>query len=362
MTIVGAPGFNRLVIKENADVECLKLIGIEELIEKFQTNTNEPLLNGDGIEIEKWHCLGSFVAISKGVFSILIGRNDNSYIYRGQNINHSKLIPTALRDEQKDVITNCISWVHKQEFLDFFKTTPYYKRCKTFQVFDCVYDFDLEAVAQHYGFISNYIDVTKAMYIAMFFAYTQYDIEKDEYFPIQDFKNYSPVLYIGNLKNIYKDYNKAFKIVGFQSVLRPRLQHAMALDATVPGLKSKFEIIELPKSPAMALEIYNQFRNGETIFPKDYISFIAKTIRNSEKLNKNYVQEYCSLNKIEYESLSEQLQNKGFKLTDIKYMANSFDEYMMNRDLDDWILPTINQYIAVFCSKKCNYDLHFKRN
>lgn len=352
MTIVEDPGFNKLIIKEYGKVRCLKLINLEELIEKIQANSNEPLLNGDGIEIEKWHCLGSFVAIAKGVFSIMIGRINNPYIYRGQNINYAKLIPTALRDDQKNIVTNCVSWVQKQEFLEFFKTTPYYKRCKTFQVFDCVYDFDLEAVAQHYGFISNYIDVTKEMYIAMFFAYTQYDFEKDEYFPIQDFTNYSPVLYVGNIKDIYKDYNNAFKIVGFQSVLRPRLQHAMALDATNPDLKSKFEIIELPKSPTMALGIYNQFRNGETIFPKDYISFIAKTIRNSEKLNKNFVQEYCSLNKIEYRNLSERLQNKGFRLIDIEYKANSYDEYMMNRDLDDWILPTINQYIAVFCSKK----------
>ena len=349
MSIVANGDFNKLIIDEGEPVHYYRLITLPELIDRLQQHENveEPLFNGNGIPIEKWHCLGRFVSTAKNIFSILIGRQDNSYVYRGENTDYKNFIPTALRDSQKDIINNCICWVQKQEFLDFFKTTPYYNRCKTFQVFDCFYEFDLEAVSQHYGFISNYIDITKDLYIAMFFAYTKYNPVEDKYYPITDFKDYSPTLYISNIMDIYKTIDSSLKVVGFQSVLRPRLQHAMALDASNLDLKSKFEVVPLPKSAAIAQEVYNQFRGGESIFPTDYMAIVAQSIRNSSELNENYVAEYCSLNNIDFSDIKEQLQQKGYKLSEIKYMSTSYDEYMMNRDLDDYILPTINECIAV---------------
>lgn len=347
MSIVADGGFNKLIIDEGEPVHYFRLIKLPELIERLQQNFEEPLYNGDHQSIDKWHCLGRFVSIADGIFSVLIGRQDNPYVFRGQNKNYAKFIPTAQRDEQKNLVTNCKCWVQKQEFIEFFKTTPYYQRCRTFQVFDCHYEFDLEAVAQHYGFISSYIDITKDMYIAMFFAYTQYNPADDKYYPITDFTDYTPTLYTSNIMDIYKTFDESFKIVGFQSVLRPRLQHAMALDASNMELKSKFEEIQLPKSVAIAQEIYNQFRAGATIFPTDYIAFVSKTIRESKELNQNYVSQYCSEKNLNYEYIKNQLQQNGYLLSEIKYRSAPYDEYMMNRDLDDWILPTINHYIAV---------------
>ncbi len=347
MSIVTDGSFNKLIIDEGEPVHYCRLITLPELLEKINNGSEEILYDGEHIPIEKWHCLGSFVAIAQGIFSILIGRQNNPYVFRGQNKNYEKFIPTAQRNEQKNIITNCKCWVQKQEFLEFFRTTPYYKRCRTFQVYDCHYEFDLEAVAQHYGFISNYIDITKDMYIAMFFAYTQYNPEDDKYYPITDFKDYSPTLYTSNIIDIYKTFDESFKIVGFQSVLRPRLQHAMALDASNLDLMSKFEEIPLPKSATIAQEIYNQFRAGATIFPNDYIAFVSKTIRESKELNQNYVSQYCLDKGLNYDEVKNQLQQSSYQLTGINYRSTPYDEYMMNRDLDDWILPTLNQYIAV---------------
>ena len=53
------------------------------------------------------------------------------------------------------------------------------------------------------------------------------------------------------------------KIIGFQSVLRPFKQTAMALDVSATGAKEFFTAWELPKDYAVSSAVYEHFFKGK---------------------------------------------------------------------------------------------------
>lgn len=305
--------------------------------------------------IDKWGCVtnnnlhdGCFVENNPNEFGIILGHEFSPFIYRGQNQDYPNFIPTANRyklKEDKEQIRHCIDWIKKQEFLQLFKTTPYFERCQKFRVLNCRFKFDLEAIAQHYEFISNYIDITKDLFVALFFAYTYQ--EKGQYFPITDFEKYSPTLYIGNLKKIYKHNPKSLKIIGFQALLRPHLQKAMAIKINDNDkIKSLFEKIELPKSYAFAAEIFSKANCGKNLFPCDFISKVALQIKQDKNLNAEFLKEYCSLHKHNINDLIDKLKNEGYVIITNYWQIPDIAWYNINREIDDHIIPYLNERIG----------------
>lgn len=235
-------------IKETTDREVISLPTIEE----YCLTLNEELYGLSDISVcgcytDSNRYDGVFIQNNPNEFGVMVGHEFNPFIYRGQKHNNP-FIPTANRFDlasDKDTINKCIFWIKKQEFLQLFRETPYYKRCQNFEVLNCKFKFDMEAIAQHYGFISNYLDITRDLLVALFFAYTYID-ENGNYVPISDFSKYEPTLYIGNLKNIFLKYPNCIKIIGFQALLRPFKQKAMAIEIiNNENINQLFETIKL---------------------------------------------------------------------------------------------------------------------
>lgn len=55
------------------------------------------------------------------------------------------------------------------------------------EVYGNKFEFDLEALAQHYNFKTNYLDVTRDREVVEFFAYTYID-DNGKYQPRTDFE------------------------------------------------------------------------------------------------------------------------------------------------------------------------------
>lgn len=290
---------------------------------------------------------GTFIQNNLNEFGVILGHEFSPFIYRGQNKDYRRFVPTANRYGwlKREKIRKCIDWVKKREFLQLFKATPYYNRCQNFQVLNCKFKFDLEAVAQHYEFMSNYLDITKDLFVAMFFAYTY---QKDGiYYPIQNFKRYSPTLYIGNLKTIYNKEPDCLKIIGFQSLLRPHLQKAMAIEIQKKDkVKHLFKKVKLPKSPVIAREIFEKANRGFNLFPNDPVGFFAKDVKSNKMLYKEYVEEFCSINKLNLEDVSKELNNLGYTFTDKTWDIPQNFVDAINNEIDNQIIPYINNKIA----------------
>ncbi|MBQ8634752.1 FRG domain-containing protein [bacterium] len=291
---------------------------------------------------------GFFISNNPHEFGIIAGHEFSPFIYRGQNKDYPTFIPTANRynlSQKEQLIKRCIDWVKKQEFLQLFQSTPYFIRCQNFQVLNCKFKFDLEAIAQHYEFMSNYIDITRDLFVALFFAYTY---QKDGiYYPIQDFSKYSPMLYVGNLKKIYTEHPNSLKIIGFQSLLRPHLQKAMAIEILVKDtFKPLFEKVELPKNYAFACEIFNKANAGLNLFPNDSMSQIAKQIKENKFLSLESVREYCNNYNLNFEEIKIELQNQSYNLTNENWGIPYNLYNAINDEIDRHIIPYLNDRVA----------------
>ncbi len=316
-----------------------------------QPNPHEPLFNAEK-QFCNGNCLGSFVCDNiDHKLGIYIGRQTNPYIYRGENKLYKDFVPSAQRNKQntnKKKAQQCIDWIKKQEFIEFFKSTPYFSRIDGFTVYDFAFHFDFEALAQHYEFISDYIDITTFLNTAMFFAYSYYNKEEKCYKPISDFNKYKPTLYIANLVDIYKACKDDLKLIGFQAAYRPRLQHAMAIDVSNnKNIEQHFHKVNLPRDAHMAREIFENFNNGSSLLPNDFLSIKANQIRTDLNLNEKYFAEYCKDNNLEENKYKKIITKLGYQLNNVQYTYNKFDDYMMNREIDDYMFPFLNNNIAV---------------
>lgn len=280
-------------------------------------------------------------------FGIMLGEECNPFLYRGENKKYDDFIPNAKRydfSNQDAHLIQCIDWVKKQEFLKFFKQSSYYKRCKKFSVLDCNYDFDLEAVAQHYGFVTNYIDVTKDLFVALFFAYTYRD--ENGYHPIVDFSKYSPMLYTANMQMFDDNALEQMKIIGFQAIMRPFKQKALAMDVAKIGLKKYFSSWELPKDYSVSNAVFEHFYKGNDLFPDEILSRHADYILNDKKLDFFLLKEFCKANNSDFAITSKELEKKGFEINELHYDFSPAELCAMNTEISGGIIPFLESKIA----------------
>jgi hypothetical protein len=219
---------------------------------------------------------GSYIKTAKDKFKIFLNSTGfSSYIYRGENKKYEHFEPSLQRaKKEKDKIQT------RKHFIAALKKSPvytYFKQPVKWGDESLTFDIDAEAIAQHYGFLSNYLDLTRDEDVAKFFAYTYVDEETGGYKLIENLERYSPTLYRANITDIYKRYG--CEPIGFQPFLRPIKQRALAvnLGENYKGAKNLFKSCSLT-SDEEANEIYDKFRGGELLFPKEPMTdFIDKS-------------------------------------------------------------------------------------
>ncbi|MBR4507279.1 MAG: FRG domain-containing protein [Alphaproteobacteria bacterium] len=275
-------------------------------------------------------------------FRIWLGGEFEPYIYRGQNKDY-KFIPTIHRPADQNKLL--ISLVQREEFKNYFMALPYYKRLSNISIKGNTFDFDLEAVTQHYGFPTEYIDTTTNMNVALFFAYTYYD--SGQYLPITDFDAYKPMLYIADYKTLLHETEPI--IVGFQAVPRPLFQCAMAIKLPAKNnVKSLFRSIELPKDKDLAIGVYNSFKKGFDLFPNDYMSEIAEKINRLKIIHSGTIDEFCTQYNHSKNDILDLLRSKEFKLVDgNEYVFSDRILHDIHSEITNFILPWIQNNIGV---------------
>jgi len=190
--------YNRNILipqEANIDLAPYEMFEDPKFTNVVQTNDENLLMNEYFMMIEKCG-IGLFMKTSDKTFRIMLGNEANPFLYRGENNINDKFLPSFQRpmDEKERII----EWIRKEQFKKAFKKTPYFNRLSQMEVYGNKFEFDLEALAQHYEFKTNYLDVTRNREVAEFFAYTYLDEDK-RYQPISDFTQYKPCLYLLNM-------------------------------------------------------------------------------------------------------------------------------------------------------------------
>jgi len=221
---------------------------------------------------------GSFVKTENGKYKIFLNPTGfSSYIYRGEHKEYEHFEPSlqrALRKEEMDKIQTAEHFIAALEKSPIYK---YFKQTVKWGDESLTFDIDAQAIAQHYGFVSNYLDLTRDENVAKFFAYTYFDEKTSRYKLIENFEQYSPTLYRAHITDIYKKYG--CEPIGFQPFLRPIKQWALAvnLGGNYMGIKDLFESYKLADVEE-AQKIYDNFKGGELLFPKEPMTgFIDKS-------------------------------------------------------------------------------------
>ena len=289
---------------------------------------------------------GVFVKKKNGKLGIMIGQEFNPIIYRGQ-CNDYPFMPSSQRYELFDPnerIRHSVEWIKKKEFIKLISGTPYYKRMSEFNIKGISYEFNPEALANQYNCVSDYIDVTRNMMVAYFFAYTYYDKNLNQIRPIENFDYNTPMMYIGSIKELYYRTNEAVADIGFQAITSAKAQQSLSLNVANNRdyIKSLFKKIELPKNPEIAKNVYDQFDGGALLMPPDYASKCSASLKEQNTLQDDFVTEYCEWTKTDEEWLRGEYDKRGYELTtklhDISEQAHS----AINKEVNDYIIPYLN--------------------
>ena len=244
-------------------------------------------------------------------------------------------------------IRHSIEWIKKNEFIKLLKTTPYIKRAQNFKVLDFTYDIDMDAISKHYDLVSDYLDVTRDMMTALFFAYTYFDKDKNELLPLPAFEYNTPYIYVGSVRDLYYKVPDSVRRIGFQPL--PRAKAQLSLSVNVSGdfeyIKSLFKKIELPKNPAIAKYIYNKFEGGKLLFPDDFASKYAAKIKGVKTIQGDLFVRYCEETKTDKIWLSGELKKLGYSLVGQPLNIEKAAENIMNKEIDEYILPFLDDGI-----------------
>lgn len=294
---------------------------------------------------------GHILKNNQGKISIHISNPCNPIIiYRGQNQDFGYFKASCQRDEIGS-FKHCKKYIQKQTFLCWYTQTPYYKYFISKKFMGGEFALDKEAVAQHYGFATNYLDITLNLEIAKFFAYTYYDEEKGKYFPLEKFDGKTPPCIFSSCSGVFSNpFNTDFVIVGFQILTRPMLQYAMAINLTNPkhNYYDLFVKTFLPEDIKEARKIYDDFDGGKKIFPQDIAGVMQHKIERHRGLNKHIFDTYCKEYKINFENksrLKDEIIKEGYYFDKNYYFVSKKEQSDMQIEINNDILPWINAHI-----------------
>ncbi len=264
-------------------------------------------------EIREWELCQSHFDSNKGVI-LPNPYYPKPYLYRGQNRDFGNCRANLYRyftepKDFRDFSESEMSYFILNEskcvfFTSLLKNHPAYRWSEKQNLY--LNPMDL---AQHYGVLTNYLDLTHSVDVACFFASCKYD--NGNWYPMDEGEG---VLYKFHLHKI-SNYVSRLGPVGLQTLPRPGEQKAWsyAMGAGEDFAKNQFvEKTSFKHEYKASKEIYDLFSGGDKLFPDDILAAVADEIMNSKKIDKN--------------SLEIVLTHRGYPKDKIGEGFNMFDK------------------------------------
>jgi hypothetical protein len=145
-------------------------------------------------------------------------------LYRGQNCYYSLCQPTLFR---KPRLPPLFAFLKLRELGFILSQHPAVRAICSFTIEGLWFDFDVEAIGQHYGYATPLLDFSRSRDVALFFATCVKDPTTGRYAPM---KSGTAALYTAYLKELVQQRgDRAFLPLGFEPLPRPYEQKAMAV-------------------------------------------------------------------------------------------------------------------------------------
>lgn len=267
----------------------------------------------------------------------------NSY-YRGQSSYYSKCYPSLLRPNMKssDVFA---ARLRTCEFKLLMQTYPMWD---IFQhnvqltlpdknTYPIVLSCDALALAQHYGFPTELLDLTVDKWVAAFFACTNYDAQNDTYNPTDETDGYG-VFYSYSNPISFSRKPGLLRAVGLQPFSRPGEQagYVLKMHAGQNFNKMCFRKVKFRHDSKASQLVFNFTNRSKKLFPHSPLEDKAAIIRTSSVISEPAFQmaKEQFFNLESKEQLSEWLKESGLQIVD--HPIVSFSEQEKQQFFKQW--------------------------
>ena len=277
---------------------------------------------------EAWTNIPKFYPCSQSTFTLMRGESDY----------HSKSYPSLYRPQTKmsDADYFLISRLQACEFIAVMTFHP------VVQALSQLCKVEFMAVAQHYGFPTEYMDVTNQKWVAAFFACTKY--KDGRYIPFDPDKELKMgVIYVGD-PSVDRSIPSNVKALGFHYFERPTRQNAMVYemkDGDNFDEDSFFKRIVFRHEAVASEFVYRMSYNQSRYFPKDSWTEIAEQIRKPDyPLSKSAIDISRHYGVTQTD---DEIQEK-LKRHNIAYTADVMPQAMPNSKQIEWDCKVWKEY------------------
>ena len=241
------------------------------------------------------------------------------HLFRGERKQYPRSVPSLNREIENrspryQELYRVIANMRIEQFCKFLwqlNIVPYWEAKLS--------DVNYKALAQHYGYQTQLLDLTNDFRTALFFATCRYDYDTDSYLPLTetdisdgkesqygvifhtpdwrlDFLQPSSLVELGfnhpelfqmRLQSLSPDSKildgMAFQI-GFQPLQRCHCQHGYLMPMHSGSLQEdiRFEKLRFPQSTALSKRVFDLMEGGKKIFPHDGISKANDILRKMQ--------------------------------------------------------------------------------
>lgn len=291
------------------------------------------------------------VKIDHQKFTLLNGNEFSPILYRGQSKFYELCKPSLFRDTIPDLketippLFREISEIQKLEFFDVITPLPMVQYMKQYEKRGYRFAINYEAIAQHYGFNTKHLDLTRSYDVAMFFATTK--VIDGKYHVITEPQK--GIIYTINLALAWLLDTKNITPIGFQPLNRPDQQSAFSVMLeehvnfnTLPFVEQKEFII----TKELSEKYFNMFDGGDKLFSKDPISEIAYKIQSSFSLHRESVSRYCQKKQLNKNHFISKLERCNYGIRKTKFNLTKSEVELLQMKLDDEIF-NLNQRVKI---------------
>lgn len=241
------------------------------------------------------------------------------WYFRGERACYTTSQPTLIRNirEKPEIQKFILDFVAKAKLLQFNAILNQLDHYKTFKNISFwlpsgeVYRFKplLSCIGQHYGFATNWLDITSDLNAALFFACCICEDGKWRPLTQKDIRINKHGRLFRKTNNL-EFPNSKYEVlpIGFQPFMRCHMQYGYAVwmndNMDLAQSESGFDIIQFHHSENLSEFIFDKMESGEKIYPHEGLSLIDKELhdlRTSTLIPKDIFHvTYNSMKKIEY--------------------------------------------------------------
>ncbi len=295
-------------------------------------NTGE-IFNYRGMEVDNMEGLHAIEDTEKDCVNLMSGVEFDFFEYRGQTSAYNPCLSGfgRIKDIEDLFLAICRSLYFEQAI----QTNPRFTFAKGENI--CV---DSDAIGQHYGLATDYLDITKNFDVATFFATQKYNFNTQQYEPMRENSKDGVIYRITPtflFMTQYKNGNRIYTPVGWQPFKRPEEQRANAVYledsncfTTIPTVQTYL----FKHSYEQSKKVYEMFEGGKTLFPDDDIALFAYKVKEKFSFSLDIIeQSFSQLSK--RRGWEDNAKNRENILNQTKVLIEENDNLKWNEKEED---------------------------